>query len=289
MLDKRIDSKDFIAQINDGCSILIGGWGPTRKPMTLLREIVKSKVKDLTILSFGGIDVDLLIGAGKVKKLIYPFVSLEGAPAKPANFQRARKAGEIEVMELSEYLFLAGLKATADRLPFWPARSGLGTDILTMNPEIETFEAPYTKEKLVAMPALQADIAIIHVNAADPSGYGQIVGDPLWDKLFVNAAEKVFLSAEKIVPLSKLKSDPKTIEITNFWVDGVIEAPYGAHPGGCYPDYVWDESHLKKYSAAAADPESFKAYIDQYVKNAEDQSAYIELVGGLKKMARLKG
>ena len=265
MTDKVLNLQEVIAQIHSGDTIAIGGWGPTRKPMALLKAIVRSKVKDLTVISFAGIDLDMLVGAGKVKKAIYPFVSLEGAPGAIGNFRRARQEASIDFMELSEYMVIAGLKAAANRLPFYPTRSGLGTDILTMNPDIEVIEAPYTKEKLVAMPPLEPDVALIHVNTADPEGNAQILGDPFCDYIIVKAAKKVFLSCEKIVSTIQLKKDPGNVVIKSPWVAGVVETVRGAHPGSCYPNYNPDEAHLKEYGSSTADPEAFKAYLDKYI------------------------
>lgn len=279
MVDKRMTPQEVVAQIRNGDTIVIGGWGIDRKPMVLLREIAKSKLKDLTIMSFAGIDIDLLIGAGKVKKFIFPFISLEGAPGVPGNYRRARANAAIEVMEISEYMFVCGLRAAAERLPFYPVRSGLGTDVLKVNPGIVTFEAPYTGEKLVAVPALKADVALLHVSAADPSGYAQILGDPLFDAVMARGAEKVFICAEKIVPQSELRRDYDRIAIYKMYTTGVVEAPYGAHPGFCYPHYEWDARHLTEYSQAAADAEAFKNYLAKYVFNAPDQAAYLKLVG----------
>ncbi len=288
MIDKTVSLSEILGEIHDGGTIALGGWGPTRKPMALTRAIARSSLKDLTVTSLAAFDLDLLIGAGKVKKAIYPFVSLEGAPGAVRNYRRARQEGVIEVMEVSEYMFIAGLKAAAERLPFYPCRSGLGSDVLTMNPEIITFEAPYTKETLVAMPPLHADVVLIHVNAADLSGNGYILGDPLWDPLLVKTGKRVFLSAEKVVSSEELKEHFYRIEILSPWIDGVIELPFGAHPGLCFPDYGWDAPHLGEYAAASDTPESFTGYLDKYVNQVENHSEYLELVGGLKRLSRLK-
>ena len=158
-----------------------------------------------------------------------------------------------------------------------------------MAPEIVTIESPYTKEKLVAMPALNADVALIHGNAASSAGYVRILGDPLWDRIMVRAAKKVLVSVERMVSRNELKKDLPSIQITTPWVTGVIETPYGAHPGICFPEYTGpDEAHLNEYAKAVAEPASFKDYLDKYVNQAKDQAAYIELVGGLKKLAKLR-
>ncbi|MCX5999924.1 MAG: acyl CoA--acetate/3-ketoacid CoA transferase subunit alpha [Chloroflexi bacterium] len=278
MLDKTMLPRDVVAQIRDGDTIVVGGWGGARRPMALIREIARSSLKNLTVVSFAGMDADLLIGAGKVKKLICPFVSFEGAPGNPGNYRRARQNGAIEMMELSEQLCRLGLKAAEERLPFYPTRCGLGTDLLTVDQGIVTFASPYTGEKLVAMPSLRGHVALIHVNAADRSGYGQILGEPFFDAVIARTADKTFLSAERIVSLGDLKGDPSTVYIGSLWVNGVVEAPYGAHPGDCYPDYDWDGGHLAEYSQAAANEASFNSYLAKYVHNVPDQMAYAKLV-----------
>lgn len=271
----------MVAQIKNGDTVAIGGWGPEAKPMVLIREIVKSKLKDLTIISFGGLDVDMLVAAGKVKKLIFAFVSLEGAPAVPGNYRRARANGTIETMELSEWMQIAGLKAAAQRIPFMPTRSGIGTDVLTVNPEIQIIECPYTKEKLVAMPALKPDVALLHVSAAEPKGYCRILPNPYFDPVMARAADKTFVTAERIISLSELKCDYNSVEILKVWTTGITEAPMGAHPGVMWPEYEWDAAHLGEYSKAATDPEAFKQYLDKYVYGAPDHEAYLKLVGKL--------
>lgn len=260
--DKRVDFKEAIKDIKDGASILIGGWGPIRKPMSLIRTIAQSSLRDLTILSLAGMDLDLLIGAGKVKTAIFGFVSFEGAPGGPGNFKRARQEGTVDMKELSEYMFIAQLKAAAERLPFYPTRSGLGTDILSVNREIKTIEDPYSGQTLVALPAFTPDYCIIHVNEADQLGNGKILGDPYLDELFVRAADKTIMSAERTAPVGKIQDS----SILSCWVDMVVEAPMGAYPGECYPDYGVTEKAFKEYGDAAKDPESFGKYLDEIVK-----------------------
>ena len=158
-IDKRMAVADIVASLESGMTIGIGGWGGRRKPMTLIREILRSDLTDLTIAAYGGCDVGMLASAGKIKKLIFGFVSLDSVPMDE-HFRRARAAGGFEVMEIDEGMFQLGLKAAAQRLPFLPCRAGLGTDVLTYNPEIKLIKDPYTGESLVAMPALKLDVAL---------------------------------------------------------------------------------------------------------------------------------
>ena len=141
--DKRMSIDEVVGELKDGMTIGIGGWGPRRKPMALVRAILRSDLKDLTIVSWGGADVGLLARAGKIRKLVYAFVSLDSVPLEP-NFQKARQEGTIpEVVELDEGMFQTGLRAAAQRLPFLPMRAGLGSDVLVNQPWIKTVTSPY--------------------------------------------------------------------------------------------------------------------------------------------------
>ncbi len=162
-INKLQSVEEIVSQLESGMTIGVGGWGGRRKPMALIREILKTDIKDLTIAAYGGCDVGMLASAGKIKKLIFGFVSLDVIPME-AHFRRARSAGEFEVMEVDEGMFQLGLKAAAQKLPFLPCRAGLGTDVLTRNPDIKIIKDPYQGESLVAMPAINLDVALCHVS-----------------------------------------------------------------------------------------------------------------------------
>jgi len=191
MIDKRMSVAEIVSRLEDGMTIGIGGWGARQKPMAVIREIVKSDLKDLTIVSYGGCDVGMLASAGKIKKLIFAFVSLDAVPLE-AHFRRARSAGEFEVMEVDEGMFQLGLKAAAQRLDFLPCLAGLGTDVMTHNPEIKTIKSPYSDDHYVAMPALKLDVALCHVTEADQKGNSYIAGpDMFFDEWFCRALELI--------------------------------------------------------------------------------------------------
>jgi glutaconate CoA-transferase subunit A len=270
--------EDVVAELRDGMTIGIGGWGSRRKPMSLVRAILRSDLKDLTIVAYGGPEVGLLCKYGKAKKVIYGFVSLDSIPLEPF-FRAARQAASIEVMELDEGMFQLGLRAAAQRLPFLPTRAGLGSDVLTYNPSIKTITSPYDDgTRLVAMPALPLDVALIHMNRGDIHGNGQYLGDdPYFDELFCMAAEKAYMSVEKIVPTESMleAGGLPSLRINRMMVSGVIEAPMGAHFTECLPDYPRDEAFQKKYAATAKDEALFaefkKTYLD--VSEAEYRKA----------------
>jgi glutaconate CoA-transferase subunit A len=276
--DKRTTEDEVVAELSDGMTVGIGGWGSRRKPMSLVRAILRSDLKDLTLVSYGGPDVGLLCAAGKVRKVIYGFVSLDSIPLEP-HFRAARQSGAIEAMELDEGMFQWGLYAAALRLPFLPTRAGIGSDVMQINPELATVTSPYDGEELVAMPALSLDVALVHMNRADASGNGQFLGpDPYFDDLFCMAAHRRFLSCECLVPTEDLlKEGPvQSLRINRMMTDGVIESPHGAHFTSCDPDYGRDEEFQRKYATAAGDTEAWAAFEHRYLdlpSEAEYQAA----------------
>jgi len=272
MLDKRMSIDSVVAELRSGMTIGIGGWGSRRKPMALVRAIARSDLRDLTVVSYGGPDVGLLLATGKVKHLIYGFVSLDSIPLEP-HFRAARQAGTIEVSEYDEGMLQWGLYAAACRLPFLPTRAGLGSDVMRINPELRTVRSPYPDgEELVAMPALRLDAALVHLNRADIYGNAQFLGPDLYfDDLFCAAAERAYVSCEQIVPTEELTSTcVQTVRIQRWMVRGVVHAPNGAHFTSCAPDYERDEAFQREYVAAASDPERWAEFRARYVDVDEE-------------------
>jgi glutaconate CoA-transferase subunit A len=278
-LSKRMTEDEVVAELRSGMTIGIGGWGSRRKPMSIVRAILRSDLTDLTILTCGGPDLGLLCAAGKVKRAVYPFVSLDSIPLEP-HFRAARQGGTIEDEPYDEGLFLLGLQAAAWRVPFLPTRVGLGSDLFRDNPRLQTVQSPYPSsdgtdgETLVAAPALTMDVSLVHMNRADERGNAGYLGPDLYfDDLFLNAATpgRRFLSCEKVVPTAELLENGSfhTMKINRSMVDGVIEAPNGAHFTNCQPDYERDEAFQKEYAKAAGDPEAWTAFVDTYLSGSE--------------------
>ena len=284
-MNKIVSYKDVVDQLSDGMIIGIGGWGARRKPMSLIREICQSDLKDLTVVSYGGPDVGLLCAHKKIKKLIFGFVSLDMIPLE-AHFRLARQNNEIDVMELDEGMVQWGLRAAAMNLPFLPTRVGLGTDVLTSNPELKLTKSPYVDaEELVAMPALNLDVALLHVNKSDEKGNTQIIGpDPFFDELFARAAKKTFISSEEVVSTSELGGKDGAIfnRFERSLVTGVLHSPCGAHPTSCAPNYGFDLKHLKEYSDAA---KSFDDYRSKYLNKTHEE--YVDSVGGTEAIQKI--
>ncbi|MCJ0903715.1 CoA transferase subunit A [Rhodococcus sp. ARC_M6] len=271
MSDKTMTEDDVVRRLRSGMTIGIGGWGSRRKPMSLVRAILRSDLKDLTIVSYGGPDVGLLCAAGKVKKVIFGFVSLDSIALDP-HFRAVRQAGAVEVAEYDEGMLQWGLYAAGIRMPFLPTRAGLGSDVMTVNPDMRTVSDPYGDEIFAAMPALNLDAALVHMNRADRHGNAQFLGPDLYfDDLFCMAAEDAYVSCEEIVPTKDLTADahPSTLRIARLLVSGVVEAPNGAHFTSCVPNYERDESFQREYAAAARDPQQWKAFVGEYLSGSE--------------------
>ncbi|MCD4525204.1 CoA transferase subunit A [Nocardioides sp. cx-173] len=283
--DKRMSIGEVVAELEDGMTIGIGGWGSRRKPMALVRAILRSELRDLTLVSWGGADVGLLVRAGKVRRLVYAFVSLDSVPLEP-NFQRARQDGTIpEVVELDEGMFQTGLRAAAQRLPFLPMRAGLGSDVLVNNAWIKTVHSPYDDgEELVAVAALRLDVALVHLNRADRHGNATYLGpDPYFDDLFCMAADRAYVSVEQVVDTAGLtvNTPVQRLLLSRMMVSGVVEAPNGAHFTTCAPDYERDERFQKAYAAAAGgSEEDWSVFEERFLSGDEsDYQAAVRAFG----------
>ncbi|MGV2915588.1 CoA transferase subunit A [Streptomyces alfalfae] len=269
---KVMTPEEVVGRLASGMTLGIGGWGSRRKPMALVRALLRSDVTDLTVVSYGGPDVGLLAAAGRIRRLVTAFTTLDSIPLEP-HFRAARERGAFPLVELDEAMFLQGLTAGAQRLPFLPTRAGLGSDVLRVNPGLRTVTSPYEDgEELVAVPALRLDAALVHLNRADRFGNGQYLGpDPYVDDLFCEAADTAYVSCERIVGSAELTAHaaPQTLLVSRHSVTGVTETPGGAHFTSCAPDYGRDEPFQRAYAAAAAEPDGWRAFHDRFLSGAE--------------------
>ncbi|MFF4629207.1 CoA transferase subunit A [Streptomyces griseorubiginosus] len=275
MSDKTMSAEEAVGRLRSGMTVGIGGWGSRRKPMALVRALLRADVTDLTVVSYGGPDVGLLAAAGRIRKLVAAFATLDSIPLEP-HFTAARQRGAFELEELDEAMFMWGLTAAAQRLPFLPVRAALGSDVMKVNPRLRTVTSPYDDgEEFVAVPALRLDAALVHLNRADIRGNAQYLGpDPYFDDLFCQAADTAYVSCEQIVDTADLLKDaaPQSLLIKRAFVTGVVETPGGAHFTSCAPDYDRDEPFQRAYAQAARDPEAWRAFTDRFLSG--DEPAY---------------
>ncbi|WP_020138327.1 CoA transferase subunit A [Streptomyces sp. 351MFTsu5.1] len=275
MSDKTMSAEEAVGRLRSGMTLGIGGWGSRRKPMALVRALLRTDVTDLTVVSYGGPDVGLLAAAGRIRKLVAAFATLDSIPLEP-HFTAARQRGAFALEELDEAMFMWGLTAAAQRLPFLPVRAALGSDVMKVNPRLRTVTSPYDDgEEFVAVPALRLDAALVHLNRADSRGNAQYLGpDPYFDDLFCQAADTAYVSCEQIVDTADLLKDaaPQSLLVKRAFVTGVVETPGGAHFTSCAPDYDRDEPFQRAYAQAARDPETWRAFTDRFLSG--DEQAY---------------
>ncbi len=276
---------DAAAKIRSGQTIAVGGFGADNHPMALIREIIRKGTKDLTVIASAtaGLEIDLLIGAGCVKKLIAPYVGQEMYCPIGHNFRKYVESGEIELWECSEYILYAGLFAAASGQEFFAWRGGVGTSIPELNPDLVQFTDPIGKtKKIIAVPPLRPDWAIVHVGWSDAYGNGQHLGARFGDRWLARAANRIMTQAERIVPNSVIRRNPFMTTIA--YADCVVEAPYGGHPYAAHAFYKEDVEFIQDYVRCSeanrkGDEAAWKDYLRRHVYGPADHFAYLETVG----------
>ena len=289
MSDKRTTLEEAVAHLRSGMTIGIGGWGSRRKPMAFVRAMLRTDVTDLTVVTYGGPDLGLLCSAGKVKRVYYGFVSLDSPPFYDPWFAKARTGGAIEAREMDEGMLRCGLQAAAQRLPFLPMRAGLGSSVPDFwEGELRTVTSPYPAsggghETLIAMPALRLDAAFVHLNLGDSQGNAAYTGiDPYFDDRFLMAADKRYLSVERLVSTQELVKavPPQALLVNRMMVDAVVETPRGAHFTTAAPDYNRDEKFQRHYAEAASTEEGWQTFVQTYLSGSEaDYQAAVRAFG----------
>ena len=264
--------------VEDGMTIAVG----SPPPMTLLRQIIRRGVRDLTLVD-AGISLDMLIAAGCVKKVVSYYAGGGfGVPVAPA-FRHAAEQGEIEIWECEEGILTAGLQAAAQLLPFVPWRGGVGTSLPEVNLDLKVFTDPINGETLLAVPPIKPDVTLLHAAISDVYGNVQHVGGPGWIDLFMHrAADRTIVQVEKVVSNEEIRKDPWATTVAG--ADAIVRVPYGAHPFYSRGYYVQDNAHLKSYTdasvaAAKGNTDALTAYLSQYCREPETHVDYLEQIG----------
>ena len=283
--ERIIDEKEAASWIHDGMSVAIGGFINSLHPMAIVRHIIRNGVRNLTLIGTGnsGLDVDLLVGAGCVKKVITPCVTAEDLVAIGPMFRAKAQNGEIEVWECDEAIFYTGLRAAAAMLPFMPCRAGLGTSIPEINPDLKVFNDPINGEPLVAVPPIEPEVSILHAGYADAYGNIQHVGSALNDAIFFPASDKTIVEVDKIISNEDVRRFPE--KTTIHVADAIVRAPYGAHPYASPGFHLEDREHIKDYVTAATaflkenNRGPFESYLKKYIYEPETHADYLEVIG----------
>ncbi len=304
MDDKLCTLEEAAALVPSGATISIGGFTSQRHPTALLRALVRRGVKELVIYCHSaGSDVDLLIGAGCVRRVEAAYLA-DGvfSPIAP-NWRRFVQEGRIEFEDYTNAAMMARFSAGAMGLPFFPVRSMLGTDLLAregLDPEVRrtdpraapskaaVIECPFTGEPVVLVPAVRTDFCLLHVQKASPQGLVRIEGQEFLDVQQALAARTVIVTCEEVVEDEELRREPERNRIPPFAVHAVVHVPFGAHPHNVHNYYDYDPRHLHLYAEAARSDETFAAYLDRFVYGPRTHGEYLEAVGGREHLETLR-
>ena len=226
-------------------------FGTVNHPMPIIRALVRRKVRNLTVIgaATAGLEIDLLIGAGCVRKVVAPYIGAELHAPIGHCYRRAAENDEIESTKRPNICSIRNLMPRRVASGFLPCAAGLAPRSRCSIPDYVPFNDPIHGEPYLAVPALHADWAMLHVGQADVFGNGQHGGARFGDRLHSRAAERVMLTAERIVPNSEIRKNPWATSVA--YADVVVEAPYGAHPFASHGFYVEDEEAIQEYVAAS--------------------------------------
>ena len=267
--------------VHDGDSIIIEGFTHLIC-FAAGHEIIRQRRRELTVCRLTpDLIYDQLIGAGCVRRLVFSWAGNPGAGPLHA----LRRAVEhdipnaIELEEYSHFGMVARLAAGAAKLPFYPLRNYQGSDLPRVNPQIKTVACPFTGEGLAAVPALNPDTAIVHVQRADENGNAHVWGLMGVQKEAAFAARNTIVVAEEIVPESVIRSDPNRTLIPGFIVDAVVREPFGCHPSYAQGYYDRDNEFYVRWREISQDVAKFNSYLDQWVFGVRDRAEYVERMG----------
>jgi glutaconate CoA-transferase subunit A len=275
--DKRASLAEAAALVSDGAVVALGGGLSARLPMAMVRELIRQGRRGLHLVgSAHGIDVDLLVAAGAVRRCEESYVGFEQDLGLAPAYRRAARDGSIEVAESCCATILAQLRAAEMGLPFLPVRGVRGSDIAGLHPEYAEITCPFTGERLVAVPALRPDVALLHAPSGDRYGNLHLEQPYVLDERFASASRTVIATVDELVSTEEVTAAGVTIPA--HLVTATVPAPFGAHPSSCYPRYAYDRGHLREYVAAAqSGPDGLEKYLATYVHPGED--GYLAAVG----------
>ena len=278
--DKRTNLESAIADyVTDGSSLAFGGMGG-RDPEAAAREIVRQGRTDLTVYDDARTAlIDFLVGAGCVNEYVGSWVGTS-LISQGHNVRNAVENGvphHLQMRDVSNFgsslLFLAG----AMDLPFVPTRSMVGSDIPVHNDDLAVIEDPMgSGDPLTLVPPVKPDVAIIHVQRADPMGNAQILGNVVNDHLKARAAESTIITCEEIVSTDEIRRTSELTRIPFFTVDAVAKVPYGSHPWHCHSRYYADLPFYREYGLQSRNREDFLEWLDEWIVPHE---TYLEQLG----------
>jgi glutaconate CoA-transferase subunit A len=274
------------AHVHDGDTVVIEGFTHLIC-FAAGHEIIRQRRRDLVLCRLTpDLIYDQMIAAGCARKLVFSWAGNPGAGSLHA-FRRAvegKGAPALELEEYSHFGMVGRLCAGAARLPFWPMRNYMGTDLPAVNPRITTVECPYTGERLATVPALNPDVTIVHAQRADAQGNTQIWGLLGVQKEAAFASARVIVVVEELVDEQVIRADPNRTLIPGLAVDAVVVEPWGAHPSYAQGYYDRDNEFYVQWEAISRDPAALGRYLDEFVYGVKDRAEYVARVGGLERL-----
>jgi glutaconate CoA-transferase subunit A len=294
LADKLKSAREVVQSIPSGSHIALGGFSIARNPIILIHELIRQQKRNLTISQgVAGLDCDLLVGAGLVKRLIMGGGSLDRfGPVHCVN--RARETNSLQHEDYSSLSICFRYLAGALGLSYIPIKSLLGSEILESleaGPgagEVKRSECPFTGEEYVLLKALTPDVSIIHVQIADREGNCQING-PRWEnEEQAKAGRRLIVVAEEIVSTEYIQRFPERTVIPGHRVEAVVHQPFGGVPSAVFGCYDYDAEHLRTYVDYVRNPERVKDYLSEFVFGCRDHWEYLEKLGGLRRMQEIE-
>ncbi|HSQ26704.1 MAG TPA: CoA-transferase [Anaerolineales bacterium] len=285
LVDKRMSEAEAVQRfIRNGMYIGTELYGTVRCPMSLVNEIIRQGVKDLSVAGQGVMELDLLLGAGLVSALDITYIGLEVYGISNC-LRREVESGRVKTcVEWSNASIAWRFKAAAMGVPFLPVRSMLGTDTFHYSAAV-VVDCPFTGEPICLLPALILDVGLIHVHRADKHGNAQIDGISGFAIEMARASKTLIVSAEQIVDTDEIRKHPDRTVIPYYLVDAVVEAPFGSHPGEMCYQYRRDEQQIREWVQASKESGTTQAYMDKYVHSVKDHAEYLQKIG----QSRLEG
>lgn len=289
MESKVIPVREAVARyIEDGAYIGVGGFGTNRIPTAVLHEILRQGRRGLGISGHTAThDFQILAAGEAIDRVDVAYVVGLEARGLSRAARRLFEGGRLRVAEWTNAALAWRYKAAAMGVPFIPGRVMFGTDTMAQSAAKE-ITCPYTGLKLVALPALYPDVAIIHVHRADVYGNCQIDGISVSDGDLARAAKRLIITTERLVPSDEIRQDPTRTVIPYFLVDAVCEVPFGSYPGNMPYEYFSDEEHLREWLDAEEDLDRLRAFLDRYIYGTTGFEAYLELCGGQERLRQLR-
>jgi len=273
LVDKVMDEHEAVHKfVHDGDYLSYDLSSMVRGPMSLEREIIRQGIKDLWLSAkFTLLETTILIAGGACNKIDVGFIGL-GRTLSDAVVNK-----EVEVIEWSNGTLALRHKAGAQGVPFLPTRALLGTDTLKRSGAKVVID-PFTEKRVCLVPAVNPDVAIIHVNQCDKYGNARIFGPSVSPLETAQASKRVILSTEEIISNEDIRKHPGQTTIPYFLVNAVVEAPYGSHPGTTPGLYQCDQDNLAEFFSAR-NKEEMDAYLQKYVYGVKSHQEYLELIG----------